>query len=128
MATRNGADGPSNLKSSENLILVCAAAGPASNIAAIVAATRPATPCPSLPCIVISTPLDRGGLQCPRLSGLIVLILCSAKNMPNERASATGPRAATFPPYEHDRCTTKGQHAAALGRVRAGRSGGTRPC
>ena len=49
MATRNGAAGPSNLKSRENLILVWAAAGPASRIVAtVVAASSPARPSLSL--------------------------------------------------------------------------------
>src|SRR3954469_14733341 len=44
MATRNGADGPSNLKSSENLIGVSALAGPAARTAAKAAASiRPAS-------------------------------------------------------------------------------------
>src|SRR5437868_1542796 len=99
MATRNGADGPSNLKSSENLIAVCAAAGPAETAAKTAPAkTALANITPaccrrmlfnnsmSLPLKCLRFVLADAVRQAVQPRSL--LNCCTAKNMPNERASA----------------------------------------
>src|SRR5678816_260027 len=58
MATRNGAAGPSNLKSSENLTAVWAVAGPPSSTAAAAVAMMSPAVCPrTFLIIVMSLPL-----------------------------------------------------------------------
>src|SRR5258708_1823062 len=92
MATRNGADGPSNLKSSENLIAVCAAAGPAQRAAATTAASIIPACCRrmlfnksmSLPLKCRRFVLADAVWQAVQPRRLVDC--CTAKNMPNERA------------------------------------------
>src|SRR6185295_16281369 len=94
MATTNGAAGPSNLKSRENLMAVCAAAGPVARTAAIVAANVTAACCRrmlfnkfmSLPLRCLRFVLADAVRQADRPRRL--LNCCTAKNMPNERAGS----------------------------------------